>query len=254
MESKQMTEEIEKEIERFESGKRPSGADSGDAQLYSKAACLYDRINLSVSFGNGYSYRREEISALDIAPGARVLDIGSGTGILARAAMDSTGSTGRVVALDPCREMLEIARASGVRETVVGSVDDIPFEDETFDVVTAGYSLRYARKIEHGLAQIRSVLKPGGRVLILEITPPRNPVLRALTRAYILVGARAIALLATRSLTSQRLLGHLWNEIRTTPQPKEFTETLRAAGFDRCTCRRKYGMLTAYTAVKSSDS
>jgi len=119
--------------------------------------------------------------------------------------------------------------------------------------VTAGYSLRYAREIEHGLAQIRSVLKPGGRVLILEITPPRNPVLRALTRAYILVGARAIALLATRSLTSQRLLGHLWNEIRTTPQPKEFTETLRAAGFDQCTCRKKYGMLTAYTAVKSSD-
>ena len=249
-----MTEETEKRLERIDIDERTSGADSGDAKLYSEAASLYDRINLSVSFGNGYSYRREEISALDIAPGARVLDIGSGTGILARAAMDSTGTTGRVVALDPCREMLEIARTSGVTETVVGSVDDIPFEDDTFDVVTAGYSLRYAREIEHGLAQIRGVLKPGGRVLILEITPPRNKVLRTLTRAYILVGARAIALLATRSLTSQRLLGHLWNEIRTTPQPNEFTEMLRAAGFERCACRRKYGMLTAYTAVKSSDT
>ena len=249
-----MTEETEKRLERIDVDERPGGADSGDAQLYSEAASLYDRINLSVSFGNGYSYRREEVSALDIAPGARVLDIGSGTGILARAAMDSAGSTGRVVALDPCREMLEIARASGVGETVVGSVDDIPFEDDTFDVVTAGYSLRYARGIEHGLDQIRGVLKPGGKVLILEITPPRNRVLRALTRAYILIGARAIALLATRSLTSQRLLGHLWNEIRTTPQPKEFTERLRAAGFERCACRRKYGMLTAYTAVKSSDT
>lgn len=255
MRSEQMTEETDEELERieFEESPRPE-ADTADARLYSKAAPLYDRINLSVSFGNGYSYRREEIQALDIAPGDQVLDVGSGTGILARAAMDSTGTTGRVVALDPCREMLQIARASGVIETVLGSVDDIPFEKDTFDVVTAGYSLRYARDIEHGLAQIRNVLKPGGRVLILEITPPGNRLLRALTRAYILIGARAIALLATRSLTSQRLLGHLWNEIRTTPQPKEFTEALRAAGFERCLCRRKHGMLTAYTAVKSSDT
>ena len=254
MESKQMTEDIEKKPEREEVEGRLIGADSGDPTLYSEAASLYDRINLSVSFGNGYSYRREEISALDIEPGARVLDIGSGTGILARAAMNSTGITGRVVALDPCPEMLEIARDSGVTETVVGSVDDLPFENDTFDVVTVGYSLRYARGVGHGLAQIRSVLKPGGKVLILEITPPRNRMLRALTRAYILVGARAIALLATRSLTSQRLLGHLWNEIRTTPQPEEFTEMLRTAGSERCTCRRKYGMLTAYTGFKSPDT
>ena len=128
MRSEQMTEETDEELERieFEESPRPE-ADTADARLYSKAAPLYDRINLSVSFGNGYSYRREEIQALDIAPGDQVLDVGSGTGILARAAMDSTGTTGRVVALDPCREMLQIARASGVIETVLGSVDDIPF-------------------------------------------------------------------------------------------------------------------------------
>jgi demethylmenaquinone methyltransferase/2-methoxy-6-polyprenyl-1,4-benzoquinol methylase len=219
-------------------------------RLYSRAASLYDRVNLSVSFGNGYRYRADQIKELGISSGDHVLDIGSGTGILARTALEFTGADGRVVALDPCQEMLELARESGVYETTIGTIDELPFEESSFDFVTAGYSLRYARDMQHALREINRVLKPGGTALILEITPPTNTLMRLLAKAYILVAARMIALVATRSLTSQRLLGHLWREIRTTPQPTSFLISLAASGFHDCTCGTTHGLLTAYTAVK----
>lgn len=217
-------------------------------------APMYDRINLSVSFGNGYRYREEEVRKLCISEGDHLLDIGSGTGILAKTALELAGTNGRVVALDPCLEMLKIAERSGITETMIGSIDEIPVEDETFDFVTSGYSLRYAKDITHGLGEIWRVLKPGGKALILEVTPPKNAALRLLTRTYILVGARIIAMMATRSLTSQKLLGHLWNEIRTTPQPESFLKSLESIGFRDCSCQRKHGMLTAYTAIKPLGS
>jgi len=243
-------------LENSENPRRPAStrtaSDSGD--LYSVAAGMYDRINLSVSFGNGYRYRDEQVRSLGIRSGDHLLDVGSGTGVLARSAMELVGEDGRVLAVDPCREMLEIARNSGVTETVIGSIDKLPAAADEFDFVTTGYSLRYARSIEEGLGEIWRVLKPGGKVLILEITPPANPLLRALTGTYILIVARVIALIATRSLGSRKVLGHLWNEIRTTPQPDAFIQSLESSGFGDCQCHRKHGMLTAYTAIKQESA
>lgn len=233
----------------------PGCARAGDSiptteRLYSKAASLYDRVNLTVSFGNGYRYRADQIRGLGISPGDHVLDIGTGTGVLAGTARECTGSDGRVVALDSCREMLEIAEQSGSFETTIGSIDDLPFDESSFDFVTAGYSLRYATNMQRALGEINRVLRPGGTVLILEITPPSNVFLRIIAQAYILIGARMIALVATRSFTSQRLLGHLWREVRTTPQPKSFLNSLVGNGFHDCRCKTTHGLLTAYTAVK----
>ena len=211
---------------------------------------MYDAVNLSVSFGNGYRYRADQIRTLGITSGDHVLDIGTGTGVLARTALECTGPDGRVVALDPCPEMLAITKGSVMCETTIGSIDELPFEDSSFDFVTVGYSLRYATDMEHSLREINRVLKPGGKALILEITPPTNVLLRMLARAYVLVGARVIALVATRSLTSQALLGHLWREIRTAPQPKSFLNLLAANGFRDSTCGVTHGLLTAYTASK----
>ena len=135
-------------------------------------------------------------------------------------------------------------------ETVIGSIDELPFEESSFDFVTAGYSLRYATDTGRALREINRVLKPGGTVLILEITPPTNVLLRMIAKAYILIAARIIALVATRSLTSQRLLGHLWREVRTTPQPELFLASLAQGGFHDCRCQTTHGLLTAYTASK----
>lgn len=139
--------------------------------IFARIARRYDLINRILSFGREQAWRRAGVAHL---PPGRVLDLGSGTG-----AADPVLAGFDVVALDPVQPMLEL---SPIRDRVVGIGERMPFEEASFDGVFSAYVFRNLTSIPETLAEVHRVLRPGGRAVVVDLSRPRNPLLRALHR------------------------------------------------------------------------
>ena len=198
---------------------------------YAKFVPIYDRVNAIASMGTGLRYRKDRLRKLEPSVGEAILDLGCGTGRIAIAAQEMVGPTGRVVGVDPCPEMLERAKALGLRETCAGSLEDLPFQDRTFDVVTCGYAIRYAENLERTLSEIRRILRPGGRLLLLEMFWPEGAFPRLLVAGYVRGLAKVTSLVGSGSRRSNAMLDHLWHAVDAAAGPKEIVSTLERVGF-----------------------
>jgi demethylmenaquinone methyltransferase/2-methoxy-6-polyprenyl-1,4-benzoquinol methylase len=152
-------------------------------QLFSRIASHYDLINDLQSFGMHRLWKRTLINSAKIAPGDTALDVCSGTGDIALRLAD-TGAG--VVGSDFTPEMLDQARQRSNRPIwVQADALDLPFFDQSFDVVTVSYGLRNLADFSRGISELVRVLKPGGRLLILDFGKPANPLWRAIYFAYL---------------------------------------------------------------------
>src|SRR3954454_22230389 len=139
--------------------------------MFDRISPVYDAMNRTMTLGLDQRWRRATAEAA-VRPGDRVLDACCGTGDLAVAAK---AAGGRVTGLDFSGRMLERARRkSSEIEWVRGDALALPFGDESFDAATVGFGARNLDDLERGLAELRRVLRPGGRLAILEITRPRG--------------------------------------------------------------------------------
>jgi len=139
--------------------------------MFDRIAPVYDAMNHAMTVGLDRRWRRETARAA-VSPGDRVLDACCGTGDLAIACL---AEGGKVTGLDFSERMLERARTkSDVVEWVQGDALAFPFEDGSFDAATVGFGVRNLDDLERGLVELRRVLRPGGRLAILEITQPRG--------------------------------------------------------------------------------
>ncbi len=140
--------------------------------LFDATADDYDRSNQIFSFGTGRRYRAQALRRVGLAPGAHVLDVATGTGMVAAAAHELVGTTGSVTALDLSAEMLRAAARHPGLHLVQGATDALPLADTQFDLVTMGYALRHVGNLDLTFIECARVLRPGGRVLLLEIGRP----------------------------------------------------------------------------------
>ena len=150
--------------------------------MFASISRRYDRANTILSGGVHHLWRRRAVRAARVGPGDRVLDCATGTGDLAIAFRKSGAE---VIGTDFVPEMLELARAktSGIRFEVA-DVKALPFEDGTFDVSSISFGIRNVDDPRKGIAEMARVLKPGGRVIVLEFGQPRNRVFSSLYDAY----------------------------------------------------------------------
>lgn len=139
--------------------------------IFARIARRYDFINKLLSFGQEQAWRRRGVVHL---PAGRILDLGSGTG-----AADPVLFGFEVVALDPVQEMLELSPMS---QRVVAIGESMPFGDETFDGVFSAYVFRNLTSIDETLNEIRRILRPGGKAVVIDLSRPKNPILRLLHR------------------------------------------------------------------------
>ncbi len=154
----------------------------------------YDRMGALLSFGQDPRWRRALVRAIDPQPGLRVLDVATGTGMVAVAL--ARRSACEVVALDQSEAMLAAARARvgrdrrlAARITLVrGEAERLPFDDAEFDALTFTYLLRYVDDRAATMRELARVVKPGGRIGMVEFGVPRGPLLRALWRVHTRVG------------------------------------------------------------------
>jgi demethylmenaquinone methyltransferase/2-methoxy-6-polyprenyl-1,4-benzoquinol methylase len=160
--------------------------------MFAAIAGRYDLNNRLHSFGQDQRWRRRAVRLAGIAPGDRALDVACGTGDLTEAL--AAARPAEVTGLDFTDAMLDIARskAAGRRRGddvpdptyVQGDATAMPFEDASYDVVTIAFGIRNVSEPERALREFRRVLRPGGRLVILEFSKPRNPVLRWMSTLY----------------------------------------------------------------------
>jgi len=205
--------------------------------MFDRISPVYDAMNRTMTLGLDRRWRRAAAEAV-VRYGDRVLDACCGTGDLAIAAKEAGGS---VTGLDFSPRMLERARAKSREiEWVQGDVLALPFDDASFDAATVGFGVRNLDDLELGLAELRRVLRPGGRLAILEITQPRG----VLAPFYRLWFDRLVPLLG-RVLPGGSAYTYLPASVRRFPGPEDLAALLREAGFEDVRWRLFAGSIVA---------
>lgn len=174
--------------------------------IFAKIARRYDLLNKVLSFGREQAWRR---TVVDRLPNGSLLDLGSGTGAASAVFGDRT-----VTALDPVPQMLALNPIEG---RVVGLGERLPFADATFDAVFSAYVVRNLDSVEHTLAEITRVLRPGGVAGILDLGRPRNSLLAVLHRA----GSALILPLAGLTVGAREEYTYLHRSLDKLPHPEE---------------------------------
>lgn len=217
---------------------------------FNAAAGDYDWINQAASFGTGTRYRREALLRAGLAPGMSLLDAGSGTGVVAAQGQSIVGGSGLVVALDPSLGMMGHAAKRGVRRRVRGVAEALPFPDEKFDVLSMGYALRHVVDLRATFREYRRVLKTGGKVLLLEITPPSSRLAHHLLGFYMGRLLPFLARFGRGGRSSRELMEYYWDTIERCVPPATILQALAEAGFQGPDRHVEHGILSEYTAVR----
>jgi demethylmenaquinone methyltransferase/2-methoxy-6-polyprenyl-1,4-benzoquinol methylase len=192
--------------------------------MFDRIAPVYDVMNRVMTAGLDRRWRRETVRET-VSPGDRVLDAACGTGDLA---IEAARAGGRVIGLDFSEAMLERARRKAPQlEWVQGDLLALPYGEGEFDAATVGFGIRNVADLEAGLRELRRVVRPGGRLGILEITRPRG----ALRVFYSLWFDRVVPLLG-RILPGGEAYTYLPASVRRFPGPEELATALRGAGFE----------------------
>ncbi|RKD27055.1 bifunctional demethylmenaquinone methyltransferase/2-methoxy-6-polyprenyl-1,4-benzoquinol methylase [Ammoniphilus oxalaticus] len=154
-------------------------------ELFNNISKGYDRTNRMMSLGRDEKWRRTVVKRARVKPGQHVLDVCCGTAKLSMQLAMAVGSQGKVTGLDFSEKMIEIGLENivdhpqrGQIELMQGNAMDLPFEDEQFDAVTVAWGLRNVPELEVALREMIRVLKPGGKLVSLDMSKPTAPVFK----------------------------------------------------------------------------
>lgn len=207
------------------------------ADVFHSVASKYDMMNDVMSFGIHRLWKRYTIEMSGVRAGQRVLDLAGGTGDLTMKFSRIVGPTGQVVLADINASMLEVGRKRLVDEGIVGNVEYaqvnaecLPFPDNHFDLITIAFGLRNVTDKDQALASMQRVLKPGGRLLVLEFSKPAVPGLSPLYDLYSFTMLPMMGKLIAGDSESYRYLAE---SIRMHPDQETLKGMMENAGFDR---------------------
>lgn len=217
--------------------------------LFDRGAPWYEPITRILSFGSGDRYRRDALMRHGLEPGMKLLDLATGTGVVARAANQQCKTSVGHIGLDASIGMLLEARRSVSIPLVKGSGDSLPFKDDSFEMVTIGFALRHFADLTNTFDEIRRVLVPGGKVLVLEITPPQSTIALAVLGFYM---GRVVPLLVklwTRNDEAVQMMKYYWDTTRTCVPPESILEAMRAAGLSGEMRKVYFGTFSEYSSI-----
>ncbi len=214
--------------------------------MFDGIARVYDRMNSVMTAGMHHRWRERAADLAQLAPGARALDVACGTGDLALELARRVGPGGEIVACDFSEQMLELARVKAAgRDAAVphapirvewANALELPYADDEFAAATVGFGVRNFSDLERGLSELARVVRPGGRVVVLEMTTPTRPPLSTFFRVWF---DRVVPLLG-RVAGDGDAFTYLPRSVRRFPGPQELAATM-----ERCGLRSIRYVLTA---------
>jgi demethylmenaquinone methyltransferase/2-methoxy-6-polyprenyl-1,4-benzoquinol methylase len=218
--------------------------------IFDRTAADYDRLERILGLGSGSWYRRRALEEAGLRRGMSVIDVGTGTGLLASAAARIVGDPTCVTGVDPSAGMIEHARVPAGVRLLPGSAESIPAPDGATDFVSLGYALRHINDLSAAFAEFHRVLRPGGRLCVLEITLPSGGVRRALLKAWLDGVVPRIAAVVANRRDTPLLMHYYWDTIAACVPPETILEALAAAGFVDVERHVRLAIFSAYCARK----
>ncbi|MFL0809893.1 MAG: class I SAM-dependent methyltransferase [Agarilytica sp.] len=219
-------------------------------QMFDSSAEHYDWICNVMSFGSGEMYRQQALVRNGLKEGMSHLDVGAGTGVVSYLGQKIVGDDGFVTALDPSAGMLGEAKKLGVKRATQGIGEALPFPDDTFDMLTMGFALRHVADLGIAFEEYRRVLKPGAKVLILEISRPKSKLATWFLKAYMKGLVPLLTRMFRRSADAQELMLYYWDTIEHCVPPEKIVEALKQAGFKDAKRHAVMGVFSEYTGIK----
>jgi demethylmenaquinone methyltransferase/2-methoxy-6-polyprenyl-1,4-benzoquinol methylase len=199
--------------------------------MFDRIAGVYDLMNSAMTAGLHHQWRQRAVDRAEVGPGSDALDVCCGTGDLALELRRRIGPDGRVVGCDFSEPMLDLARHNSGEEGLpveFGWADalDLPYGDGSFDAVTIGFGARNLADLDRGMSEMARVLRPGGRLVILEITRPHRP---PLATFYSLWFDRIVPVIGNLA-GDPDAYSYLPDSVRSFPEPRELAAKIDAAG------------------------
>jgi demethylmenaquinone methyltransferase / 2-methoxy-6-polyprenyl-1,4-benzoquinol methylase len=218
--------------------------------LFNDTAPHYDTVNAIFSLGSGGWYRRRCLRRAGLKPGHRMLDVAIGTGLIAEAAREIVGPTGEVIGLDLSEAMLAEARRKLDIPLIQGVADQLPLGEGTVDVVVMGYAIRHIHDLEACFHEFRRVLRPGGILLLLEVSSPTKLIYRTTLARYL---GRAVPVLSrwiTRQPKVRTLMAYHWETMENCVAPEVIQSTMTRAGFSDVVCEGWFDLFRSYAGQR----
>lgn len=205
--------------------------------VFDSVASNYDLMNDAMSLGVHRLWKRYVVSMANIRQGQQILDLAGGTGDLVRLMANKVGDTGSVILADINAAMMAAGRARLLDRGISGNVtfvqadaEELPFPDNSFDLVTIAFGLRNVTNKDQALASMYRVLKPAGRLLVLEFSKPAAP----LKPAYDFYSFNILPALGRILAKDEASYRYLAESIRMHPDQETLKSMMETAGFERC--------------------
>lgn len=224
------------------------------ANMFNNIAAQYDFLNRFLSLGIDILWRRKAINLLKEKKPKTFLDVATGTGDVAIEISRQLKPTS-ITGIDISRDMLEVGRKKiakkkldGIIDMVEGDAENLPFDDNTFDAVTASFGVRNFENLESGLSDMRRVLKNGGQLLIIEFSQPQKFPFKQL---YFFYFKNVLPLIGKLISKDPRAYTYLPESVSSFPYGDDFLSLLGKTGFNETRCiPLTFGIASIYLATK----
>jgi demethylmenaquinone methyltransferase/2-methoxy-6-polyprenyl-1,4-benzoquinol methylase len=220
------------------------------AAMFNNVAGTYDFLNHCFSLGIDKRWRKKLVTLIGKTNPKYILDVATGTADLAIAEMKLQPE--KIIGIDISEKMLEAGKEKAKRypeiELRLGDGEKLQFADHTFDAVSVAFGVRNFEDIHAGLAEMRRVLKPGGKVFILEFSKPRN---RLFKKLYYFYFCNVLPFAGRIISKDAKAYSYLPESVRAFPDGEKFVELLQNAGYKNTECKQlTFGISTIYIAEK----
>lgn len=215
--------------------------------LFNRLAPEYEPVNSVLSLGAGRWYRRMTLQRAGIDAGMRVLDVATGTGMMAREEARLVGAAGQVIGVDLSENMLLRAHHALGVQCVQARAEALPIHDSSVDFISMGYALRHVADLGGLFHEFLRVLRPAGTLLFLEFLRPAGPIGKFAAafyfRHFIPTLCRGMGLVGAREM-----LSYCWDTVDHCVEPGVILDELVDAGFTKIVCETSMGVLITYCA------
>ncbi|MEM7505717.1 MAG: class I SAM-dependent methyltransferase [Pseudomonadota bacterium] len=218
--------------------------------IFDKTAPYYEGIARWGWFGSGGAYRKWALRRAGLQPHMKVIDVASGTGPVARAILSIVDGPDQVVCVEPSAGMIAESKKTVPSVHHQATAENLPVPDESFDFLTMGFALRHVDDLDETFREFRRVIKPGGKVFIMDVTIPENGFGKFLFTAYFKHILPAFTLVFSWNREAYRLMKYYWETMEQMTPRDEVATILREAGFKTAEHKVLLGCFSEYEAVR----